>query len=121
MARARGETTGAQGETTCLQGDSDCTGCVSPEGKTQRYTDGLRGEKRIGTGDGKNRTKLIEWITVVGVIASLVFVGVQIRQNTSAIRAASYQAQADQSMTINLNRFDEDFRIYMDSIVRSSR
>lgn len=50
----------------------------------------------------KSRTKLIEWITAVGVIASLVFVGVQIRQNTAAIRAASYQALADQAMDVNL-------------------
>jgi hypothetical protein len=47
-------------------------------------------------------TKPVEWITAVGVIASLIFVGVQIHQNTATLRAASYQALADQAMDLNL-------------------
>jgi hypothetical protein len=48
------------------------------------------------------QTKIVEWLTAAGVIASLLFVGVQIRQNTAALQAASYQALADQAMDLNL-------------------
>jgi hypothetical protein len=49
-----------------------------------------------------SRTKMIEWITAFGVILSLLFVGVQIRQNTNAVRIATYQDIADQALQINL-------------------
>ena len=47
-------------------------------------------------GSGVSRT----WVEVVGslgVIASLVFVGLEVRQNTAAVRGATYQAIADAS------------------------
>src|SRR5688572_17754565 len=49
-----------------------------------------------------SRTKMIEWFTAFGVILSLLFVGVQIRQNTNAVRIATYQDIADQALQINL-------------------
>ena len=39
-----------------------------------------------------HRKDLIEFVGVVAVVASLVFVGYEIRQNTVAARAAAYQA-----------------------------
>lgn len=41
-----------------------------------------------------------EVIGVLGVIASLVFVGVEVRQNTQAIRGSTYQAVAESSMNL---------------------
>lgn len=40
----------------------------------------------------------VELIGVVGVVASLVFVGLEVRQNTAAVRGATYQAFADSSL-----------------------
>lgn len=40
----------------------------------------------------------VELIGVVGVVASLVFVGLEVRQNTAAIKGATYQAVADSSL-----------------------
>ena len=41
-----------------------------------------------------------EVIGVLGVITSLVFVGVEIAQNTRALRGATYQSVAESSMTL---------------------
>lgn len=41
-----------------------------------------------------------EIIGVLGVIASLIFVGIEIRQNTQAVRGATYQSLAESSMTL---------------------
>jgi len=52
--------------------------------------------------------KLGEWAAVAeivgaaGIIGSLIFVGTEIQQNTSAIRTATVQAIADQATTIGL-------------------
>ena len=52
--------------------------------------------------------KLTEWAALaeivggLGIIASLIFVGTEIQQNTAAIRSATIQAIADQDTTINL-------------------
>lgn len=40
----------------------------------------------------------VEIIGVFGVVASLVFVGLEVRQNTAAVRGATYQAIADASL-----------------------
>ncbi len=40
---------------------------------------------------GKNRKEVIEMLGVIAVVASLVFVGYEIRQNTIAARASAYQ------------------------------
>ena len=45
---------------------------------------------------------LAQTIAAVGVIASLVFVGVQIRRNTVAIRAQTFHAVTDSFNTVNL-------------------
>ena len=41
-----------------------------------------------------------EVVGVIGVIASLVFVGIEIRQNTQAVRGATYQSLAGSSMDL---------------------
>lgn len=43
-----------------------------------------------------------EIVGVLGVIASLVFVGIEIRQNTQAVRGATYQSLAGASMDLLL-------------------
>ena len=40
----------------------------------------------------------VELVGVVGVVASLVFVGLEVRQNTSAVKGATYQSIADASL-----------------------
>ncbi|MDH4047088.1 MAG: hypothetical protein OEW68_02870 [Gammaproteobacteria bacterium] len=40
----------------------------------------------------------VELIGVLGVVASLVFVELEVRQNTAAVRGATYQAIADASL-----------------------
>ena len=61
---------------------------------------------------------IAEAIAAVGVILSLVYVAVQIRQNTQAIRAASYQGLAEgvaEFQTILIE--NEDFaRIYVQAL-----
>ncbi len=58
--------------------------------------------------------KSSKWIAVseiagaVGVIATLIFVGTEIQQNTEAIRTATVQAIADQDTTINLTYATDD-------------
>lgn len=39
----------------------------------------------------------VELVGVVGVVASLVFVGLEVRQNTAAVKGATYQSIADAS------------------------
>ncbi|UCF99636.1 MAG: hypothetical protein JSV89_08850 [Spirochaetaceae bacterium] len=48
--------------------------------------------KRIDLGDIGN---IAEAVAAIGVIVSLIYLGVQIQQNTNAIRASSYQSIAD--------------------------
>ena len=52
-----------------------------------------------------------ETLAAVGVIASLVFVGVEIRQNTAAVRGATLQAISDAyTGFIHTNSLDPDYR-----------
>ncbi len=44
------------------------------------------------------RRDLVEVLGVLGVIASMIFVGIEIRQNTAAVRGATYQSIADSSL-----------------------
>ena len=46
-----------------------------------------------------NRNRL-ELIGFISVIASLVFVGMEIRQNTTAVRGATNQAISDQALSL---------------------
>jgi hypothetical protein len=48
--------------------------------------------KRIDLGDIGN---IAEAVAAIGVIVSLIYLGMQIQQNTTAIRASSYQSIAD--------------------------
>ena len=58
--------------------------------------------------------KSSKWIAVseiagaLGVIATLIFVGTEIQQNTDAIRTATVQAISDQDVTINLTYATDD-------------
>ena len=58
--------------------------------------------------------KSSKWIAVsefagaLGVIATLIFVGTEIQQNTEAIRTSTVQAIADQDTTINLTYATDD-------------
>lgn len=52
---------------------------------------------------------LAQVIGAIGVVASLIFVGIQIRQNTAATRAASHNAVSD-----SLNDFNRMFAESMD-------
>ena len=47
------------------------------------------------------RRELIEVVGVLGVITSLVFVAMEIRQNTNAVRSATIQAISDQAFQMN--------------------
>lgn len=40
----------------------------------------------------------IDWLGAIGVVASLIFVGLEVRQNTAAVRGATYQSIADSSL-----------------------
>ena len=44
---------------------------------------------------GKNRISLKEFVAATGVILSLLFVGLEIRQNTLAVRSSTLQALSD--------------------------
>jgi hypothetical protein len=46
---------------------------------------------------------VVEVIGLIGLIASLGFVGLEIRQNTMAVRAATIQAVSDQAMELTLS------------------
>jgi hypothetical protein len=50
--------------------------------------------------DNKPRRGIGEALAAAGVIASLIFVAVEIRQNTEAVRGATTQAVAQQSMDL---------------------
>lgn len=50
--------------------------------------------------EGRALSGWTELVGVVGVIASLVFVGVEIRQNTQAVRGATYQSLTESSMEL---------------------
>ena len=52
-------------------------------------------------GDVK-KTRGIEVLGLISVVASLGFVALEIRQNTTAVRAATIQAVADQAMQLTL-------------------
>lgn len=49
-----------------------------------------------------------EIVGVVGLIGSLAFVGTEIRQNTTAVRSATIQAVADQTMELTLSMATDD-------------
>lgn len=51
-------------------------------------------------GDSRVLGRWTELIGVLGVIASLVFVGIEIRQNTQAVRGATYQSLTESSMEL---------------------
>ncbi len=48
--------------------------------------------------DADSKRKWIDLLGAAGVVASLVFVGLEVRQNTAAVRGATYQAIADSSL-----------------------
>ncbi|NIV18322.1 MAG: hypothetical protein GWN47_07875 [Woeseiaceae bacterium] len=48
--------------------------------------------------DSNSKRKWIDLIGATGVIASLIFVGLEVRQNTTAVRGATYQSIADASL-----------------------
>jgi hypothetical protein len=48
--------------------------------------------------DPGSKQKWIELLGAAGVVASLIFVGLEVRQNTAAVRGATYQAIADSSL-----------------------
>ncbi|MGB5165783.1 MAG: hypothetical protein WBN09_03895 [Woeseiaceae bacterium] len=48
--------------------------------------------------DADRKRKWIDLLGAAGVVASLVFVGLEVRQNTAAVRGATYQAIADSSL-----------------------
>lgn len=56
---------------------------------------------------GRALSRWTELIGVIGVIASLIFVGVEIRQNTRAVRGATYQSLAEASMTLLFRLADD--------------
>lgn len=45
----------------------------------------------------KSTGNWFEWIGAASVVASLIFVGLEVRQNTAAVRGATYQSIADSS------------------------
>ena len=49
-----------------------------------------------------------EIVGLVGLIGSLGFVGMEIRQNTTAVRSATIQAVADQTMDLTLSMATDD-------------
>jgi len=53
--------------------------------------------------DGTKLQVAAELVGLVAVVATLVFVGMEIRQNTRAVRSATTQAIADQSMELTLS------------------
>ena len=48
--------------------------------------------------DTNSTRKWIDWLGALGVVASLIFVGLEVRQNTAAVRGATYQSIADSSL-----------------------
>lgn len=49
---------------------------------------------------------IAEILGIIGVIGSLVFVALEIRQNTDAVRSATIQGVLDQSFAVNLPPVD---------------
>jgi hypothetical protein len=47
--------------------------------------------------DLNSARKWIDLLGATGVVASLIFVGLEVRQNTAAVRGATYQSIADSS------------------------
>jgi hypothetical protein len=68
--------------------------------------------KRIDLG---NLANVAEAIAAIGVIISLIYLGVQIQQNTNAIRASSYQSVADDitDFQLGLAQNSDLVRIYL--------
>jgi hypothetical protein len=62
----------------------------------------------------ERRKALQQALAAIGVIASLVFVGVEIRQNTRAVQSTTAQAISDQAFAFNqmLAQDDDWIRIY---------
>ena len=57
----------------------------------------------------EKRTRfVVEVVGLLGVIASLAFVGMEIRQNTVAVRSATIQAVSDQAMQLTLSMATDD-------------
>jgi hypothetical protein len=48
--------------------------------------------------DSNSKRKWIDWLGAIGVVASLIFVGLEVRQNTAAVRGATYQSIVDSSL-----------------------
>lgn len=67
----------------------------------------------------------VEVIGVISVIASLIFVGMEVRQNTAAIRGSTYQSIADASQEHTLSYAQNDkllklwARVYDEGAVQS--
>ena len=51
---------------------------------------------------------VVEMLGLVGLIASLGFVAMEIRQNTTAVRSATIQAVSDQTMQLTLSMATDD-------------
>jgi len=71
--------------------------------------------KRIDLGDIGN---VAETIAAIAVIISLIYLGVQINQNTNAIRASSYQSVADNitDFQLGLAQNSDLTRIYLEGL-----
>ncbi len=58
-----------------------------------------------------NTEKLNDWMQVVGIfalVASLIFVGLEMRQSHRIALSAAYQARADSSMTLRMASLDSE-------------
>lgn len=58
--------------------------------------------------NGAFKGRAVELAGLIGVIASLAFVGLEIRQNTRAVRAATIQAVSDQAMDLTLSLANDE-------------
>ena len=56
----------------------------------------------MSAANGRNRVSAKEFVAATGVILSLVFVGLEIRQNTLAVRSSTRQALSDSHRDIVL-------------------
>lgn len=62
-----------------------------------------------------------ETLAAAGVIGSMIFVGLEIRQNTEAVRGSTIQAIADQSLEFNLALAqDDDWLVLIEKIETDS-
>lgn len=64
---------------------------------------------------------IAEIFGVLGVIASLVFVGVEIRQNTAAVRSAAILHVSDQAMSLGLTIAGDDALVRLYAEARQGR